>query len=78
MYPVILESFRHMSKFEGEVPGATPENCGKYLMHDLPMARWEAARYVEYLEENAGQSAIFEYPKAERLKLDDGQEFFDS
>ena len=77
MYPVILESFRHMSGFEGEVPGATPENCGKYLMHDLPMARWEAARFVEYLE-TADRSAMFEYPKAERLQLEDGQEFFDS
>ena len=78
MYPIILESFRHMSSYEGEVPGATPENCGKYLMHDLPMARWEAAKFVEYLEENAGRSILFEYPKAERLQLEDGQQFFDS
>lgn len=78
MYPIILEAFRYLSAFEGEVPGASPENCGKYLMHDLPMAKWEAARYVDYLEKNAGSDAIFEYPKAERLKLDGGQEFFDS
>ena len=58
--------------------GATPKNCGKYLMHDLPMARWEAAKFAEYLEENAGRSILFEYPKAERLQLDDGQQFFDS
>ena len=77
MYPIILEAFRHMSAFEGEVPGATPVNCGNYLMHDLPMAKWEAARYVEYLE-TADKSAIFEYPKAERLTLENGQEFFDS
>ncbi|MCR5297357.1 MAG: S-ribosylhomocysteine lyase [Clostridiales bacterium] len=77
MYPVILEAFRYMRDFEGEVPGATPENCGKYLMHDLPMAKWEAAKFVEYLENAAGEN-IFEYPRAERLKLDGGQEFFDS
>lgn len=77
MYPIMLESFRHMSTFEGEVPGATPANCGNYLMHDLPMARWEAKRYVEYLE-NADKDLIFEYPKAERLTLENGQEFFDS
>lgn len=77
MYPIILEAFEHMSSFEGEVPGATPQNCGKYLMHDLPMARWEARRYVEYLK-SADKSRIFEYPKTERLTLDDGQEFFDS
>ena len=27
MYPIILEAFRHMSGYEGEVPGATAENC---------------------------------------------------
>lgn len=77
MYPIVLESFRHMSTFEGEVPGATPQNCGNYLMHDLPMARWEARRYVEYLE-RADKDLIFTYPQTERLRLDDGQEFFDS
>lgn len=77
MYPIMLESFQYMSTFEGEVPGATPTNCGNYLMHDLPMAKWEAKRYVEYLA-NADMDAIFEYPKAKRLTLEDGQEFFDS
>ena len=77
MYPVMLESFRYLAEYEGEVPGALPENCGNYLMHDLPMAKWEAARYVEYLT-TADKDLIFEYPKTEKLKLDDGQEFFDS
>ena len=77
MYPIIFESFKHMSEFEGEVPGATPVNCGNYLMHDLPMAKWEAARYVKYLQE-ADKDKIFEYPKTEKLTLGDGQEFFDS
>ena len=77
MYPIMLEAFRHLAEYEGEVPGAQPVNCGNYLMHDLPMAKWEAARYVEYLT-NADKDLIFTYPKAEKLKLDDGQEFFDS
>ena len=77
LHPIMLESFQHMSEFEGEVPGATPENCGNCLMHDLPMAKWEAARYVEYLQ-GADKSIIFEYPKTERLELEDGQKFFDS
>lgn len=77
MYPIILEAFRHTSAYEGEVPGATAENCGKYLMHDLPMARWEAQRYVAYLE-SADKNLIFEYPRTQRLTLEDGQAFFDS
>ena len=77
MYPIILESFRHLSAYEGEVPGATPENCGRCLMHDLPMARWEAVKFVEYLE-NADRNEIFEYPKAERPTIGEGRKFFDS
>lgn len=77
MYPIMLESFTHLSEYEGEVPGAGPENCGSYLMHDLPMAKWEAKRFVEYLT-TADKGDIFEYPKTGRLTLEDGQEFFDS
>lgn len=77
MYPILLEAFRYMRDYTGDVPGATPENCGNYLMHDLPMAKWEADKYVRYLE-TADKSVIFEYPKAERLKVDGGREFFDS
>ena len=77
MYPIILASFEHMSGYEGPVPGATPKNCGNCLMHDLPMARWEAKRYVEYLKNAEGKN-IFEYPKTEKLTLENGQAFFDS
>ncbi|MBR3109191.1 MAG: S-ribosylhomocysteine lyase [Clostridia bacterium] len=77
MYPIILESFRHMRDYEGDVPGATPKNCGRFLMHDLPMAKWEAARFVEYLT-TADQESMFEYPKTEKLKVDGAREFFDS
>ena len=77
MYPIMLESFRHMAEFEGEVPGATPENCGNYQLHDLAAAKEEAARYVAYLEQ-ADKSRIFAYPQTEQLILDDGQQFFDS
>ena len=78
MYPIMLAAFKNMRDFEGEVPGATAVNCGNYLMHDLPMAKWEANKYVEYLEKNANNNLIFEYPKTERLTLDDGNNFFDS
>ena len=63
LYPVLLETFRYVAAYEGEVPGTTPETCGNYLMHDLPMAKWEAARYAEYLE-NADRNVIFKYPGA--------------
>ena len=72
--PLVLAAFRHCRDFEGEVPGTTPETCGNYRLHDLAMAKWEAARYVELLE----REPCFEYPTAERTLVDGGREFYDS
>ena len=72
--PLVLAAFRHCRDFEGEVPGTTPETCGNYRLHDLAMAKWESARYVERLE----REPCFEYPTAERTLVDGGREFYDS
>ncbi len=77
VYPLMLAAFRSVEDAT-EVPGTTPENCGRYLMHDLPMAKWYAKEFADYLAANADNAAIFEYPKTERLVTDDGQQFFDS
>ena len=61
--PLLLRAFVHLRDYEGAVPGATPTNCGNHLLHDLPMARWEAARYVEILE----QRPCYDYPVTQRL-----------
>ena len=44
---LMQETFRFVAEFEGEVPGAAPQDCGNWLLHDLPMARLEARRYLE-------------------------------
>ena len=77
VYPLILNAFKSVDKAE-EVPGAAPVNCGHYQMHNLAMAKWYAAEFAAYLEANAGNAAIFEYPKADRLVTNDGRHFFDS
>jgi S-ribosylhomocysteine lyase len=77
IYELLLNAFKSVDKAE-EVPGATAENCGHYLMHNLNMAKWYAGEFVTYLEANASNIDIFEYPKTERLVTDDGQQFFDS
>ena len=43
---LMRETFRFIRDFDGEVPGAAPRDCGNYLLHDLPMARWEADKYL--------------------------------
>jgi len=44
--PLLQETFRFIAEYDGEIPGATAKDCGTYLLHDLPMARYEAARYL--------------------------------
>ena len=77
IYALILAAFRAVEDAQS-VPGTAPENCGHYLMHNLGMAKWYAARFADYLSANAENPAIFEYPKTERLVTEDGQAFFDS
>ena len=77
IYSLILDAFKAVEKAE-EVPGATEVNCGHYQMHNLKMAKWYASEFTEYLEANADNARIFEYPRSERLVTDDGKRFFDS
>ena len=47
-------------------------------MHNPDMAKWYAEEFAAYLEANAENGDIFEYPGTERLVTDDGQHFYDS
>jgi len=47
MLPLLRRTFSFIASFEGEVPGTRPRDCGNCLLHDLPMARWEAKRYLD-------------------------------
>lgn len=77
IYDLVLGAFKSVAGAE-YVPGAAAVNCGYYLMHNLVLAKWYAERFVSYLEEHAGDPAIFEYPKTDRLITDDGRNFYDS
>ncbi|MDR2129830.1 MAG: S-ribosylhomocysteine lyase [Odoribacteraceae bacterium] len=49
--PLMQETFRFIRDFDGEIPGAAASDCGNYLLHNLPMARLEAGKYLsEVLE----------------------------
>lgn len=58
---LMKRTFNFVANFEGEIPGAAPKDCGNWLLHDLPMARWEARKYVDEVLENA-QPANLNYP----------------
>ncbi len=46
--PLLRRTFKFIAEFEGDVPGASPRDCGNYSFMDLKGAK-EAAR--SYLEE---------------------------
>ncbi len=77
LYDLILNAFKSVEEC-AIVPGQTEENCGHYLMHNLNMAKWYAKEFKEYLEKNKDNEDIYEYPKAERLVIEEGKHFFDS
>ncbi|MCQ2240314.1 S-ribosylhomocysteine lyase [Treponema sp.] len=47
MVPFMTKMFEFVRDFEGEIPGAKPEECGNYLDQNLPMAKYVAKRYLE-------------------------------
>ena len=59
---LMRRTFGFIASFEGDVPGAAPRDCGNYLLHDLPMARLEASKYLKEVLENL-QKENTEYPE---------------
>lgn len=45
--PLIIETFEFIRDFTGEIPGATPENCGNYSDMNLDMAKFYAKRFLD-------------------------------
>ncbi len=58
---IITEMFDFISKYEGDVPGADPMSCGNYLDQNLPMARFEAKKYLENTLNNISEENLV-YP----------------
>lgn len=45
--PLMRETMEFVAEFEGEVPGATPKDCGNYSYMDLGEAKRAAKKYIE-------------------------------
>lgn len=44
---MMCDTMRFIADFEGDIPGATPRDCGNYSYMDLPEARRQARRYLD-------------------------------
>lgn len=45
--PLIIRTYEFVRDFEGEIPGASPRDCGNYLDMNLNMARYLARKYLD-------------------------------
>ena len=58
--PLMQETFRFITDFEGQIPGATARDCGNYTLNNLPMAKWEARKFlIEVLEDIKEENLVY-------------------
>ena len=60
--PLMIEMFEFIRDFEGEIPGASPKDCGNYLDMNLPMANYLARKYLKEVLENISDRQLI-YPE---------------
>ena len=58
---LVKRLWEFISGFEGEIPGATAKDCGNYLDQNLPMAKYEADKYLERMKNFTESNLV--YPK---------------
>ena len=59
--PLVLDCFRFIRDYRGDVPGASPKDCGNYLDMNLSMANYWGRKYAALLE-NIDETRLF-YPE---------------
>lgn len=52
VYDMILEMGEFILDFEGEIPGAKPDECGNYSEQNLDMAKYYVKNYIKELKEH--------------------------
>lgn len=58
--PLMRDTFRFISEFEGDIPGATAKDCGNYTFNDLTEARRVARRFLdEVLSDIKPQNLVY-------------------
>ena len=60
--PLMIEMFEFIRDYEGEVPGASPRDCGNYLDMNLGMVNYLAKRYLEQVLYSIDDSRLV-YPE---------------
>ena len=58
---LMIELYKFIKDYEGEIPGQSPKDCGNYLDMNLGMAKYLADKYLEFLI-NIGEENLI-YPE---------------
>ena len=59
---LMKETFRFVSEFEGDVPGACAKDCGNYLDMNLSMANYLGKKYLDEVLYGIDESRLV-YPE---------------
>ena len=59
---LMIEMYEFIRDYEGEIPGASPRDCGNYLDMNLPMAKYLAGRYLKEVLEGITEERLA-YPE---------------
>lgn len=62
LLPLIKEAMTFVKNYEGEIPGASPRDCGNYSFMDLPEAKRAASRFLDETLSNPSE-INFNYPQ---------------
>ena len=65
--PLVLDCFRFIRDYRGEVPGASARDCGNYLDMNLSMANYWGRKYSDILEHITPER--MSYPAEEEKSL---------
>lgn len=59
---LLVNLFKFISEFEGEIPGASAKDCGNYIDMNLPMAKYLADKYLKEVLLNITDKNLY-YPE---------------
>ena len=60
--PLMRDTMKFVAEFDGEIPGASPRDCGNYSFMDLDEARRNARTYLAEVLENITDENL-NYPR---------------
>ena len=60
--PLMQELFTFIAGFDEDIPGASATECGNYMLNNLPMAKWEARKFLVEVLNNI-QPQNLHYPE---------------